>query len=117
VRKLPLIGTSYIYSSLAGMAYFRVVEVNPDTGCIYLVAECSHEKALEILNVRVRDKHGEWVNTTEFAWIEKDKRWAVNVEWDSWVKNIFGPVQEEPCDTLSRFTQALGGYDKEIGVK
>jgi hypothetical protein len=113
MRHLPTIGKSYIYASLAGMAIFRVVNVNEGTGAIYLVAECPHEKAVEVLNHKVKNKHGETIDVPVFAWVEKEKCWAVNVEWDAW-KGMQGPLHEDPMTELTRLTEALGGYEKEF---
>lgn len=114
--QLPTIGKCYFYTAFsgAGTAFFRVVDVDKDTGCIYLVAECPHEKAVEILNHKVKDKHGSTIEVPVFAWVAKTRNcWAVNVEWDVW-KDMQGPTYEDPMTELTRLTEALGGYEKEF---
>lgn len=109
----PQIGKAYIYSSLAGIAVFRVVDINQATGCIYLVAECPHEYAVQTLTIKVKNKHGQLIDTTVFAWMKKENCWAVNVEWDAW-KRVNGPLIEDPMTELVRLTEALGGYEAEF---
>jgi len=85
-------------------ATFEVTEVNRDTGCIYLRALETLEKAREALSFDDKDKHGEPIKSLVFAWIEKRGEFAVNVEWDAW-GNMFLLGEDEPNEALKRAFQ------------
>jgi hypothetical protein len=101
--QLPTIGKAYMYTSETGITTFRVVNVNQETGTIYLVAECPHEEAVETLT------HKE---SPSVVWCAKEKCWLVSVESNAW-KAMQGPLEEDPLTELTRFTEALGGYEYE----
>jgi hypothetical protein len=102
----PKIGDGYIYTSPKGSESFRVTNVDLITGAIWLTAECSHERAVEILKLGGSEK-------TDFVWNHREKCWAVNVAWDVWKRTRLA-VDESAMTKLTRLTDAFGGYDKEF---
>lgn len=82
---LPQVGFRVSYESLDGteLAEFTVVDVNKDTGCIYL---STPDKVLadRVLEVDDTDKHGKPILSKVFGWDDRRKLYAVNVAWDVW---------------------------------
>jgi hypothetical protein len=107
---LPTVGDLVFYRPAEEKdATFRVVEVNSETGCIYLKPEFGDAQSVfKSLTQRVSGKHGKTIDALAYAYIEREDRFAVNVAWDAWTKDTH-PVGTG-LDELTRMTQEFGEY-------
>lgn len=91
MKKLPEIGkrVTYFRDTLpcTKTATFTVVNVDVNTGCIYLVAD-NEAEARAALTHRVKIKNDKEVDALAFAWMPQLQQYAVNVEWDAWQLNV-----------------------------
>lgn len=108
---LPTVGELYYYRPKVGKdATFRVVEVNRETGCIYL--EPHYSDVLEVsqsLTHQTKGKGGRTIDVLAYAYIEKENRFAVNVEWDAW--RLDTHKVEDVLSELTRISEELNLYE------
>jgi len=83
MTRLPRVGGRYVYRGTLRDAAFTVAEVDSNTGAIYLDPDTLNEARLALL-FEYKDRDGNTKTSTDYAWIEKRKQFAVNFEWDAW---------------------------------
>jgi hypothetical protein len=84
---------------------FEVVNVDRDTGRVDLRAH-DLDRAKEVLSITVKDKHGNDVQTYDFAWFEQTGLFGVNVGWDAWTKRVAYPALPIVMGTSVGFVDA-----------